>query len=113
MAGTLFGLFAWAGGLGGFSTISGVDIHQAMDYRRKWRWYPTNRIPVEDWEKSLGRKVYRDDFKDIIEIFGEDPEAIPTYPTDVVGIVPTSKPDQQWWKDVLQKAREAEEKNEK
>src|SRR5271169_5309529 len=42
MAGTLFGIFSWAGGLGGFSSIYGVDIHEALEYRRKWRWYPTS-----------------------------------------------------------------------
>lgn len=107
MAGTVFGIFSWAGGLGGFSSIYGVDIHQALDYRRKWRWYPTNKIPMEDYERAIGRKAHPEDFADINEILGD--QELPSVPTDNVGYVPVSKPNQQWWKEILEKANGAGE----
>lgn len=112
LTGTAFGIFAWAGGLGGLSSIYGVDIHEALEYRRKSRWYPTNKIPLEDWERAIGRKTHPEDFADITAILGD--EGLPAIPTDNVGIVPVSKPNQQWWKDILAKARkEEEDKNKK
>jgi hypothetical protein len=111
-AGTSLGIFAWGGGLGGFSTIAGVDIHEALEYRRKWRFYPTGLIPLEDYERSIGRKAHPEDFNDIDDVLGPNRfEALET-PADVVGIVPVKKPDQQWWKDVLEKvyAKETEKK---
>jgi hypothetical protein len=110
LAGTVFGVFSWAGGLGGFSTISGVDPQKALEYRQRWRWYPTHLIPMEDFERAIGRKVHPEDFADINAILGEERPALPN---DIVGVIPVSKPDQSWWKDVLEKARAAEEKNKK
>lgn len=108
LTGTAFGVFSWAGGLGGLSAISGVDTQKALEFRRNWRWYPTHLIPMEDYEKAIGRKVHPEDFADINAILGEERPALPN---DVVGIVPVSKPDQSWWKDVLEKARAEEDKN--
>jgi hypothetical protein len=111
MAGTLLGIFSWAGGLGGFSSIYGVDIHQALEYRRKWRWYPTSTIPMEDYERAIGRKAHPEDFADINEILGD--QQLPSVPTDNVGYVPVSKPNQQWWKEILEKANGAKGENKK
>ena len=111
MAGTVSGIFSWAGGLGGFSTIYGVDIRQALEYRRKWRWYPTSKIPMEDYERAIGRKAHPEDFADINEILGD--QELPPVPTDNVGYVPVFKPNQQWWKETLEKANGAEEENKK
>ena len=109
VAGTLLGIFSWAGGLGGFSSIYGVDIHEALEYRRKWRWYPTSMIPMEDYERAIGRKAHPEDFADINEILGD--QQLPPVPTDNVGYVPVSKPNQQWWKEILEKANRAEAEN--
>ena len=108
VAGTVFGIFSWAGGLGGFSSIYDVDIHQALEYRRKWRWYPTSKIPMEDYERAIGRKAHPEDFADINEILGD--QQLPPVPTDNVGYVPVAKPNQQWWKDILEKANRTENK---
>lgn len=109
IAGTAVGVFSWAGGLGGFSSVSGVDLQQALEYRRAWRFYPTSLIPVEDYERAIGRKAYPEDFADINAIMGEERVAIPT---DVVGIQPIPPPKTNWWKEVLDKAK-AEEDNSK
>ena len=112
LSGTVLGIFAWAGGMGGFSQFAGVDLHQALEYRRKWRFYPTNKIPLEDYERAIGRRVYPEDFADINAIFGEGGPPIDD-PTDVVGILPVRAPSQQWWKEILEKARTEEKKDKK
>jgi len=110
-AGTSLGIFAWAGGLGGLSTIAGVDIREALEYRRKWRFYPTGLMPLEDYERAIGRKAHPEDFADIDAIMGENRFETLDVPTDVVGIVPPKKPNQQWWKDVLEKTSGKREGN--
>lgn len=67
---------------------------------------------MEDWEKAIGRKAHPEDFADINAILGD--RQLPPIPTDNVDIVPVSEPNQQWWKEILEKARkEAAEKNKK
>ena len=111
LAGTTLGLFSWAGSLGGFSSLAGVDIHEALEYRRKWRWHPTSTIPLEDYEWALGRKAHPEDFADINAILGD--QQLPSIPTDVVGIVPVSKPNHRWWQEVLENAKAKEGENKK
>src|SRR5437762_14390948 len=106
MAGTLLGIFSWAGGLGGFSTIYGVVIHEALEYRRKWRWYPTSTIPLEDYECALGRKAHTEDFEDINANLRD--QQLPSIHTEVVGIVPVSKRNHRWWQEVLEKVKAKE-----
>jgi hypothetical protein len=63
---------------------------------------------MEDYERAIGRKAHPEDFADINAIFGE--QQLPAIPTDNVGmgaVVPA--PKQQWWKDILEKARQEEE----
>jgi hypothetical protein len=112
LTGTILGIFAFAGGLGGLSTLQGDDLHQALQYRRDWRFYPTSLIPLEHYEYALGRKVYREDFDDF-EAISNGPRV---YYTDVVGMHPPKEikdRQDQWWKDVLAKWRaEQREKEE-
>jgi hypothetical protein len=64
-------------------------------------------IPVEDYERALGRKAYPEDFADINAIMGEERVE---KPTDVVAIRPIPEPPKpQWWKEVLAKANAKEE----
>ena len=112
-AGTSLGIFSWAGGLGGFSSISGVDIHKALQYRRDFRFYPTGLMPLEDYERAIGRKAHPEDFADIDACLGTDRFDKIATPTDVVGYIPVKKPDQQWWKDVLEKTGRKEEESKK
>jgi hypothetical protein len=58
---------------------------------------------LEDYERAIGRKAHPEDFADIDEIMGQDRFEKMDYPTDAVNIVPVKKPDQHWWKDVLEK----------
>jgi hypothetical protein len=104
LAGTVLGVYTFAGGIGGLSTISGVDVHEALEYRRKWRFYPTNIIPLEDYEQAIGRRAHPEDFADIAAVM---PAERPVIYTDVVGISPPPgvKKEKQWWQDVLEKAR--------
>src|SRR5579859_2010248 len=108
--GLAVGIFSWAGGLGGYSEFFGADLREAVQYRRIWRFYPTNLYPLEDYERAIGRKAHPEDFKDINDILGE--ERFET-PTDIVGIAPVPAPKKLWWKEVLEKARAAEGKPEK
>jgi hypothetical protein len=103
-AGAGFGMFNFLGRTGGLGSILGVNLDDALSYRRQWRFYPTNLIPLEDYERALGRKTTIDDFRDINEAIGEN--AVKEMPTDVVGIPPIAKVDNSWWKDTLAKARE-------
>jgi hypothetical protein len=113
-AGTSLGVFSWAGGFGGFSSIAGLDIHKALEYRRKFRYCPNGLIPLEVYERAIGRKAHPEDFADIDEVMGLNRfDALENEPTDVVGIIPVKKPDQQWWKDVLEKSRAKEEQSKK
>jgi len=108
----VLGLYAWGGGIGGFSQLAGVDVQKALDYRRSWRFYPTSKIPLEDYERAIGRRAHPEDFADINAVFGEGgvPDSVLEYRTDVVGGRPVN--NKKWWKDVLDKTR-AEEKDEK
>ena len=109
------GLFSWAGGIGGFSQFAHVDVQKALEYRRKWRFYPTGKIPLEDYERAIGRRAHPEDFADINAIFGEQGAALAPLaedPTDVVGMVPVKPPQKQWWQDALRKG-EKRERNEK
>jgi len=109
------GIYSWSGGIGGFSAIAGIDTRKALEYRRNWKYYPTNKIPLEDYEEMIGRKAYlEEDFNDMIDIFGMD--GPPTRPTVVPGYRPVKKNpnEKEWWQEVLEKARaEAKEKKEK
>jgi len=110
-----FGIFSWAGGVGGFSSIAAVDPRKALEYRRNWKYYPTNKIPWEDYEEMIGRKAYiEEDFNDMVDIFGMD--GPPTRPTVAPGYRPVKKDpnEKEWWQEVLEKARaEAKEKKDK
>jgi hypothetical protein len=103
LSGSALGVFSWAGGLGGLTSVHGVDIRKALQYQQGWRWYPTDKIPLEDYERAIGRRTHPEDFADISGIFGE--RALEPIPTDVVGIAPIAEPRQKWWKEVLEKAR--------
>ena len=105
LAGSIVGLFSWGGGIGGFSQFADVDVRKALEYRRKWRFYPTSKIPLEDYERAIGRRAHPEDFADINAIFGDQGAPLVEDPTDVVGMVPVKPPQKQWWQDALEKAR--------
>jgi len=112
LAGTVLGIYSWAGGLGGFSQFAGVDFQKQLQHRREFRFFPSNLIPLETYEWALGRRTTPLDFNDINEIMGTERTPIET---DVVGIHPippkTGKP---WWEEVIDKAKaEAEKEKEK
>src|SRR5579859_4812963 len=111
--GLAVGIFSWAGGLGGYSEFFGADLREAVQYRRIWRFYPTRLMPLEDYERAIGRKAHPEDFADIDACLGTDRFDKIATPTDVVGYVPVKKPDQQWWKDVLEKTAGKEEESKK
>lgn len=112
IAGSIVGLYSWAGGIGGFSQFADVDVQKGLEYRRKWRFYPTSKIPLEDYERAIGRRAHPEDFADINAIFGEQgaalTRAVEDDPTDVVGMVPVKPPNKQWWKDALRKGERGE-----
>ena len=106
LAGTISGLYAWAGGIGGLSTVYGVDLHEALDYRRKWRFNPTDLLPIEQYEHAIGRRIDSEDFAGLEEIIGQRTQ--PAVHLDVTGIrpfPPPKKEEKQWWQEVLEKAR--------
>jgi|SRR5277367_2207908 len=105
LVGSIVGLYSWGGGLGGFSQLADVDAREALEYRRKWRFYPTSKIPLEDYERAIGRRAHPEDFADINAIFGEQGAPLVEDPTDVVGILPVKQTQKQWWQDALEKAR--------
>ena len=115
IAAACFGIYSWSGGIGGWSTIAGVDFRKGLEYRRNWKYYPTNKIPLEDYEEMIGRKVnLEEDFNDLIDIFGMG--GPPTKQTVAPGYHPAKKDpnEKEWWQEVLEKARaEAKEKKEK
>lgn len=115
LAGSVLGVYAWAGGIGGFSEFAGVDVHKALEYRREWRFYPSSKIPLDDYERAIGRRAHPKDFADINAIFGEGgvPE-VQEVPTDVVGMLPRKRLNKNWLQEDLEKTKErAEKKNDK
>jgi len=77
-----------------------VDTREALKFRRESRFYPTNAIPLEDYEAALGRKTHPEDFNDIEEVM---PKRLIMY-TDVVGYHPppdVKRRQDRWWQSIL------------
>jgi hypothetical protein len=106
VTGLLFQAFSWAGGLGGYSMLAGVDPQQALQYRRDFRYYPNNLIPMSEYERILGRKATFKDFQDLYAILGDklfqnQKERV----TDVMGMIPGSSDDPGWWTELLEQRK--------
>jgi hypothetical protein len=110
-AGTTLGIFSWAGGLGGMASIAGANFQEAVAYRKRWQYYPTDMVPLEDYERAIGRKAYPEDFADINAIFGTERTPIATDVVDFHPRPPGARERKKWWKEVLEKSdKEAESK---
>jgi hypothetical protein len=105
--GSVLGIYAWAGGIGGYSAIYGIDTHEAMKYRRDYRFRESNYHPIEEYEQAIRRRAHPEDFSDITAVVG-DAKRIYT-PTDAMGIHPIPVPNgKRWWEDVLEQHRAQE-----
>lgn len=87
--------------------LAGVDPKEALQYRRDFRYYPNNLVPMSEYEKFLGRKATFKDFQDLYDILGDklfenQKERI----TDVVGMIPGSdSKDPDWFKELLEQRK--------
>jgi hypothetical protein len=76
-----------------------VDLQQALQYRREWRFYPSTLVPVSEYEQLIGRRTTPQDFADINAIMGDERIDIPT---DVTAAhAPATK---QWWEAAKERA---------
>jgi hypothetical protein len=112
-SGTTLGLFSWGGGLGGLASIAGAPLQEAIEYRKAWQYYPTSLVPLEDYERAIGRKAYPEDFADINAIMGTERVAVATDVVDYHPRVPGAVPRKKWWKEVIEKTNKETESSSK
>jgi len=86
--------------------LAGVDPQDALQYRRDFRYYPTNLIPMSEYEKFLGRKATFKDFQDLYAILGDKLfENQKERPTDVMGMIPGSSDDPEWFTEMVEQRK--------